>query len=301
MMSSFAKPFPLEWLRNMSGQPLFLPFWHVVSDYTPAHLKYLYPVRSVSQFKADLDYLLCHFEPISLETLTHHTLNEVPFSRPVFHATFDDGLRACSEVIAPILLEKGISATFFINPTFVDNRALMFRYKASLLANAGLTEALGKKHHDDWELDKMAVSIGLSFDDYLEKEKPYMSLQEIKWLKQQGFTIGAHSMDHPLFSEISPEKQAAQIQESCEWVGSHLEQEHTPFAFPFTDDGASRPEISHQALSFGTAGLKKDTWPRHLQRYPMESEANASAAELVKTEFLYYLLKAPLGRNIIRR
>ena len=50
-----------------------------------------------------------------------------------FLLTFDDGFREIYDIIAPILLDKGIPATFFISSGFLDNRELCYQHKASLL------------------------------------------------------------------------------------------------------------------------------------------------------------------------
>ena len=42
--------------------------------------------------------------------------------RRCLHLTFDDGFRELHDVVAPILLRKGIPATFFVNSAFIDNK-----------------------------------------------------------------------------------------------------------------------------------------------------------------------------------
>ena len=54
-------------------------------------------------------------------------------------------------------------------------------------------------------------------------------------------------------------------------------------------------------LIFGGAGLKKDTFPQHLQRFPVESGALTPMSSLMKNEYAYYVLKSFIGRNKIRR
>ena len=41
-----------------------------------------------------------------------------------------------AEVVAPICLEKGAPATFFLTTAYLDNRTLGFRHKASVLIDA---------------------------------------------------------------------------------------------------------------------------------------------------------------------
>ncbi|NCB09485.1 MAG: hypothetical protein EOM73_15150, partial [Bacteroidia bacterium] len=94
--------------------PPFLPFYHVVSDQKLPHIQN-YPFRTVRQFQSELDFFLKHFKPVSLQYLIENPKT----TEKIFHISFDDGLKECAEIIAPILLQKGIPATFFINPGFV--------------------------------------------------------------------------------------------------------------------------------------------------------------------------------------
>ena len=110
------------------NSPVFLPFYHTVSD---KKLPYIlnYPYRNSAEFEKELDYFLNYFKPVALDYLLK---NPKPKEK-VFHLSFDDGLKECSHIIAPVLLRKGIPATFFVNPGFVDNKTLFHRYKASVV------------------------------------------------------------------------------------------------------------------------------------------------------------------------
>jgi len=61
---------------SASGQSLFLPFYHgVYEKVAPTYIKHLYPIRSLDQFRKDLDVLLKHFEPIDLPFLIDYQKN----------------------------------------------------------------------------------------------------------------------------------------------------------------------------------------------------------------------------------
>ena len=77
--------------------------------------------------------MLQNFEPLSLQELYEIMLGKRELHTPAFHLTFDDGLREVFDIAAPILKQKGIPATIFLNSGFVDNRSLFFRYKVSVL------------------------------------------------------------------------------------------------------------------------------------------------------------------------
>ncbi len=296
---------PFGLLKSGKKLPVLLPFYHVVSDQElPFRENYNYP--SVARFESDLDFLLKNFKPVGLDDL----LSGKNLSKS-FHLSFDDGLKECHDVIAPILKRKGIPATFFVNPSFVDNRDLFHRYKAAeiteLLKGKNIKIKLQKTYADLDSLDELAGDLGLDWQEMLAEKKPYMSLPQIKELEQDGFTIGAHSMDHPEFWLLDAETQLEEIRESMDWVNENFSQEIKAFAFPFTDMGVpdSVFHACHEQqlidISFGTAGLKKELMARHFQRVAMENERDLDARKRLKEEYFAYKLKCLINRHITQR
>ncbi|MCB0402567.1 MAG: polysaccharide deacetylase family protein [Flavobacteriales bacterium] len=294
----------MKQLMMLSGTRLILPFYHVVSDQEAPHYKHLYPVKSVSEFEADLDFLLQHFRPITLNELMEQVTANRKFREPVFHLTFDDGLRELYEVVAPILKQRGIPATFFINTDFMDNKSMFYRFKASLMVEEfGTTGMLELSADEALQIDDFAETMGYSFDGYLKANQPYLTSDQIKNLIGQGFTIGGHSLNHPLFSDLNVEEQVNQALSSVRILCDQFRLDYGVFSFPFTDHGVGR-EFFRQVnttldLTFGTAGIKKDITSKNLQRVPMEQPETAEA--IIKTQYMYAVMKNLVGRNRIRR
>ena len=301
----------LQWQRWGSAPP-FLPFYHLVSDENPRHIRHLYPVRTVRQFRDDLDFFLKNYQPVPLEAFWPQAENPARRSagRPAMHLSFDDGLRECHDVVMPILLEKGVPATFFLNPDFVDNRDLMFRYKASLLCEAGVGQPiapLSVPYAQRHLLDDMAAAAGLDFAAFLEKQRPYLSSEQIRTMQGRGFSFGAHSMSHPMYRDLPLREQLGQTLDSLRALRERFGAQSDVFAFPFTDDGVGAVffQKMHDALgallrSFGSAGLKFDTVPTHLQRVPME-KTNLPARSTVPAEYAAFWLKKMLGKHRVPR
>lgn len=307
---------PAKTLFQLNTPP-FLPFYHVVSDQKLAHIQN-YPFRTVRQFQSELDFFLKHFKPVSLQYLIENPKT----TEKIFHLSFDDGLKECAEVIAPILLQKGIPATFFINPGFIDNLKLFHRYKASLifgelqkkpdkkiqnkLKESGFNyrKILKTEHSQNWFLDELAKDLGIDFKRFLETQKPYLTTEQVLKLKSQGFSIGAHSFDHPEFWMLSKEEQMQQMVKSTNWVNEKIQPGIRAFAFPYTDSGVA-PEVLqtiHEKkicdVTFGTAGLKYDSFPLHFQRYPVETPGNF--VQNIKSEWIYYLLRRWVGKETVK-
>lgn len=128
-------------------------------------------------------------------------------------------------------------------------------------------------------------------------------------LSQRGFSIGAHSMDHPEYRFLPLADQIRQTEESLQVIEARIGPDIASFAFPFTDFGVSAAFFRHfgagkwaekPLIMMGSAGLKQDSFPFHVQRLPFEGPAD-KADTILKSHFLYYLLKMPLGKNRIHR
>ncbi len=296
--------------------PVFLPFYHVVSNENLPHVKN-YPYRDVETFERELDFILKYYQPITLQELKNRVGH-----KKVFHLSFDDGLKECAEIIAPILKRKGIPATFFVNTGFVGNKALFHKYKASLILdelgkrtcdfkeefdqkdNFQEIKSLKNTIHDNEGIYKLAEILQVDFDKFLEVNKPYLTLSQLQQLKEDGFTIGAHSIDHPEFWLIKEEEQFRQVAESVNWVKENLGQDILAFAFPFTDNGVPGgvfKKIEENQLcdiTFGTAGLKYDQYPWHFQRFACEG--GDSLEKVLKKEMAYFNLRKCFGQQTVK-
>lgn len=300
-----------------TGRNLLLPFYHGVSDENLAFIQPLYPHKTIAQFQEEILFLTRYYEPIDFDSLQKVVLNRASFSKPVFHLSFDDGL-SCLYPLKDWLLEKGIPATFFVNSAFVSNQDLFYRYKQALLIGQlkerpnqlknvtqylkvnslkGVEKAvlsLGYEHQE--RLARCAEAIDYSFSSFLEKEQPYLTTAQLIDLQNSGFEIGAHSHDHPLFSEISLDAQLSQVKQCLEGLDKVLGKKVRSFAFPFNSEGVHESvfellyEQSGVSLSFGTAGFRPSEYPRHLHRLPMEGHG-LSLEQHLKAEYWYSLIR----------
>lgn len=331
-MHRIASRLPTRLLMRWSQQYTFLPFYHAIADGPLPHIHHLYTLKNSRQFISDLDALLKHYHPISLADFQALQASGESPSKPVFLLSFDDGLRSFHDIAAPVLLQKGVPAVCFLNSAFVDNQGLFFRYKASLLLEVlSQNEALNhnaeliawRKAHfpasSSWQesllsvgyanralLDELAGLVEVDFNAFLQEQQPYMSNAQIRKLQQQGFDFGAHSIDHPEYRFLGLEEQLRQTGESLAFVQRQFGVQHPSFSFPFTDFGVCEAfftQLRKQGrvgLTFGCAGQKQDSAPKHFQRTPLE-DGKLGAQTILHTELLYYLLKAPFGKNRITR
>lgn len=332
LFDPFSAYLSTEHLMKISGQKMILPFYHSVTNERLPHISNLYALRKIDAFKADLDFLLKHYTPITVDEVYQISTGEKVLEKPVFHLTFDDGLKEIKTVIAPILKEKGIPATVFLNTDFVDNKQLFYRYKVSLIieqiritdseallkktsqllkipaskTEMVITRILQLSYSETETISALSKIWEIDFNEFLHKEQPYLNSRDIDELKDEGITFGSHSCNHPLFSNIDEKEKKHQVLDSLLFLKEKLDINKPYFSFPFTDDGVSKSFIEwlHQyakiQLTFGTAGLKKDVLATHLQRIPMEGN-NLKAKQIIHTEYLYYMLKKLLNKNKVNR
>jgi hypothetical protein len=204
--------FSLRALSSVTGQRLILPFYHTVSNEPLPHLEYLYPVKTVKNFEKDIQFLLRNYKAISANDVLSNDFHSIRS----FHISFDDGFAECYHIIAPILIKYGVPATFFVSPAFIDNNNMMYRCKASYLLfcfnRNPLKEAVLKEiakilgvqpttknlrkallslsFHESDKIDTIAQLAGISFTEYLQRQKPYLSTGQLIELSGQGFSIG---------------------------------------------------------------------------------------------------------------
>lgn len=321
---------PFNPLHRTIGNRVLLPFYHLVSDNPPAHVKHLYRVLSVKEFTQQLDFLLKYYTPIDAHTLVKYSQGQGRIGKPSFFLSFDDGFREVKEVVAPILLAKGIPATFFVNPLFIGNSGLMHRCKISLIweeltSNRHLNanhkriekylrskshrrstrEALLSLPQEQMALiDYLIRNVGIDIERYCANVKPYLTVADVQELAQKGFTIGGHGYDHLLLSGLSLNEQVDQVEKCMGWIAENTPPQPRLFAFPFTDYGVKADlfrffyqlNLGIIDLSFGTMGIRDTPFCQHFQRLPMEVKHH-NAKSVVGGEILYYIAKRLVGRG----
>lgn len=313
---------PLDIWHRILEVDLVLPHWHVVSDQELSHISGLYKYRNIRQFKADIEYFLQYYTPVNLQDVINYLDGFGSLPKRCFLPTFDDGFSEIYNVIGPILQVYGVPAVFFLITSAIDNRELCYPHKKSLLVHAlttidsspaeseasrHLTNA-GFKYGDMTSrvlsiyykqrhvLDELELILGCDFASYVSSVQPYLTSVQIKDLMKMGFDIGAHTIDHPLFSELTLEEQLVQTTESQKWLSTKFQYNCQSFAFPYKDAGILI-NFFHQAfsngllkVSFGTGGLQHHFFPRNLPRFTME-RTDLPAKQILSRQFGRSLFK----------
>ena len=101
-----------------------------------------------------------------------------------------------------------------------------FKSHEALISSVKCITNLGKG-----VLEELAPVFNLSFSEYLEKERPFLTSQQVFELSNNGFSIGAHSWDHPYYKLIPEKERIIQTVSSVEFVGKNFSQRLNLFSF----------------------------------------------------------------------
>jgi peptidoglycan/xylan/chitin deacetylase (PgdA/CDA1 family) len=308
-------------------------YYHWIGDAPVAHIRHLYPCKTIAEFDADLEYLLRRYRPVPITDLIVAIKRGESLPRNAFVLSFDDGYREMFEVVAPRLLRYGVSATFFVNSAFVDNREMCYLNLASALVNhiresgwsstmaggvravfgSGLNDVsqasariLSVRYAERRTLDELAHCLEFDCQAYLASNRPYLSSEDIRSLIALGFSIGAHSVDHPLYADLPLTEQLRQTTDSVHSIGAAFGLDYGVFAFPHTDANVSWEffmmlyRTGLVDVSFGTAGLLDDTAPNHLHRMSLE-QPRVPAHQIIRYHYARRLARKVMGRARIAR
>lgn len=316
-----------SFLKAFKNQSIF-PYYHIVKDSKVAHIEHLYEYKNIQQFSNDLEILTSHYKSLNPKDLLENKK-----ANNTFLLTFDDGLEEIYSVIFPILKEKNISAIFFINPNFVDNKVGLYKhyisfiithleksdFESTTLKKIGdilnftsdssadfKKKIINIKYANRKKVDEVLAFLNIDIETYLKTEKPYISKDQIQEMMDAGFYFGGHTMNHPPLHQLSHQEQKKEIIESIEWLKQNFDINYSLFAFPFSDKLISKKLIQElfdydkNLILFGNSGLKNDIDNRIIQRFSLENPHKNTEKQIV-TENLYKSFNKLIGKYNIKR
>jgi peptidoglycan/xylan/chitin deacetylase (PgdA/CDA1 family) len=210
------------------------------------------------------------FEFISLDELHYRIENKIKLKKFVVF-TFDDGYKDNLIYALPIMKKHNIPFTIYISTNFPDLKADLWWQKLEdkVLTNSKINFTVNNKtynfnysgiteknrvyeeiHHiiKTTPEDFMAeLSSSLFGNEYDEKfiSNHVLTWEEIKYLSQQEIvTIGAHTVNHKMFSKLNLEEAVNEIVVSKKIIENNIQKEIIHFAYPYGGiDSFSKREI----------------------------------------------------------
>jgi len=223
------------------------------------------------EFKKSLLTLANKYTFISLEQAVKIINGECPPVNNAAVLTFDDGMLNAYQNVNEVLTEMKIPATFYVATSYADKQKSYWFHSLdyAIQKNNGLNEILnadknlservkgfkGKKkifsqikkylktnYPNDYDLQKIVESMILSIDkslpdeiDKMAKKDPWLGVmgwKEIKAMRDNGFEIGSHTINHVRLDGVSEEDMRKELKQSKEIICKELIEEGISFCYP---------------------------------------------------------------------
>jgi peptidoglycan/xylan/chitin deacetylase (PgdA/CDA1 family) len=301
-----------------------IPYYHCVSNEKLPHIYRLYKYKNIHNFNIDIEYFAKNFSIISLKQLISRINYGIKLPDNSLLITFDDGFKQIFDIIAKsLILEKlnksknnikrcvqilsqlhlPVSSNKFFN--FLKQSRYLHKYKFAVRYNIN-NIILSLTWQQASLLDEIANQLEIDFEEYLLEHKPYLTTSQIQSLVSDGFEIGSHGTDHIPYQQMNLSEKVEKTKKSFEILDNLFNIKYRAFAFPYTDYGISYEffELLYNKIkadiSFGTAGLIKDSIKYHFQRIWMENTRN-SAYSVIYLQRAKLSAKKLFGKGIIKR
>lgn len=248
---------PLSMLAGYAGrQPAFAILkYHRVNDAQDA----FFPSVPTVVFERQMAYIARTYRVLTVEELVEQgRRGGVP--RNGLAITFDDGYRDTLTHAAPTLARHGLPATLFLATGFIgtaevpwfDQVAMAFKTtkvtsvtapwggrldlesRADRLAAMERTLEYFKRLPDDElprRLEHLLDALAIT-DDRSWFKNWMLGWDDVQTLAGLGFAIGAHTVNHPILSRVSPERAWKEIVGSCKMIASACGFAPGAFAYP---------------------------------------------------------------------
>jgi peptidoglycan/xylan/chitin deacetylase (PgdA/CDA1 family) len=215
------------------------------------------PSLPTAVFAARMAHIARHYTVMTVEDLAAG-LQESRVPRNALAITFDDGYRDNFTHAAPILKRLGLPATIFLVTGHIDTpRALWFDRLALAFKTTTVRriELAGERHHSLGTVGERLAALGAALahlkrlpdDERLASveglitslrpnpERPkrlMLSWDEVDALRGLGFSIGAHTVTHPILSRLTPDRAWEEIHGSKAAIEKVLGAPVRGFAYP---------------------------------------------------------------------
>jgi peptidoglycan/xylan/chitin deacetylase (PgdA/CDA1 family) len=245
---------PLAFLAD-SVRPAFqvLTFHRVNDDADP-----FFPSVPTVVFEQQMEYVARAFCVLPVETLVER-MRSGTLPRHALAITFDDGYRDTLTHAAPILARHALPATVFLTTGLIgtaqaswfDRLALAFKTTpapvfvtpqgerltlhtpaARLAALDRMLDHLKRMAEVDFTFQLAGVLEVLGGADPSGLKNLMLSWDDVQALTGLGFSVGAHTVSHPILSRVSRERAWAEIAGSRAAIGSVLGRAPAAFAYP---------------------------------------------------------------------
>jgi peptidoglycan/xylan/chitin deacetylase (PgdA/CDA1 family) len=217
-----------------------------------------FPALAPEVFERQMALIARTYVVLPVEELVERTQRGT-LPRNALAITFDDGYRDNLTHAAPILARYGLSATIFLatgligasHAPWFDRLAEAFKgtradgyvapwgqvlpldtLGARLSALGQMQDYMKQLSDDELQRTLEVVQVRLGVSEGERRKSSMLSWDDVHALRGLGFTIGAHTVSHPILSRVSRDRAEAEIRESRATITSVLGQAPRAFAYP---------------------------------------------------------------------
>ncbi len=259
---------------------LVLCYHGVVSDqhYTPVHSDYTVRLK---RFREQMEILARYFQPITVSDLAAWRAGKVALPRNPVLVTFDDGYRTNLTNAVPVLLHYGIPAVIHISTGYISQERILWILEIyrrvlrwpkttipmpgsegerkledprqrSLVAN-WLRQACKRLPHEECEryLNRLREVSTAEPDEREQEVFGFLSWDEVRTLRNRGFEIGSHTVEHPILTRIPGERVDQELLTSKRAIEEQVGANCRCFAYPNGGEADISKDITERVKRAG--------------------------------------------------
>jgi peptidoglycan/xylan/chitin deacetylase (PgdA/CDA1 family) len=246
---------------------IILAYHRIVSpapkdDYNP-----ILASASEKDFQDQMEYLSKNYNVISLERFLKYRQERSLLPRNCAIITFDDGYKDFYKTAYPILKRFSLPATVFISTGAVEKKIVFWWDEVTHIINNTDKKSLDMKELgryalndeadkaialtrvqqrlkllDDKKKNKLIERLSIELGVSQTGKKDYLDWEDIKEMSKNQISFGAHTVNHPILTNISLDRAKQEIVESKRLLEKKLRRRVSSFAYPngtapdFNDD-----------------------------------------------------------------
>jgi peptidoglycan/xylan/chitin deacetylase (PgdA/CDA1 family) len=306
-----------------------LVYHRIVESY---YNNYLYKGPSVhhdlKDFRREMAFISKWFRIISLNELADHLKNRNRFTAPTIILTFDDGYRDNYTLAYPILKKYNLPATIylisglietnkrtwpdeieyallntkvnmFVFPSLfgeevIDISSLERRRKVNIRMAEALKEIANSKKMVLIDELFHKLKVERIFDD--NDERRMLNWEEIKEMSKNNISFAAHTVSHPILTQISPEEARWEIKSSKTAIEEKTELKIKHFGFSNGMKSDFSEELKEFCIDIGFETISTAEYgfidsrsdPYFIRRFMPDIPIHFFAGEIVKLFIFSY-------------
>ena len=267
--------------RRLSRRKIPILTYHSVSaaaaDVSPSMTltRMSVPAR---EFRRQMEYVARHYRVVTFDDLRRARAGEAELPPSACVITFDDGYLDAYENAVPVLSELGLTATFFVIGRTVAGRGHPWLHAVhEIIDTTPAGECAAAFARADPALPPASGStrsalFALAWDYFLERSRPvrqrfldhlradlgppepvyrFMEPHHLRKLRDRGFEIGSHSMEHELMSRLSDADLRTDVSQGADALLTILGGAPTLFCYPFGDfDGRLLAILEREGFAY---------------------------------------------------